>query len=84
MSDEQRADEAASSDSGMTVISIPSDKVDAVLEFLKRLDDVEGDVSGHMLGGGLAAKMSTMTGAAQTGGPAFFQADYSSRDSDLT
>jgi hypothetical protein len=76
--------ENAADEPGMTLISIPTDKVDAVLAFLQSLDDDGDDVSGHMLGGGiLKSPIKTMTGASQTGGPAIFEADYSSSDSDL-
>jgi hypothetical protein len=52
---------------GLTVIEIPADKIQQVIEFVEGLDIDDADVSGHMIsvgggfGGGLAAKMSTST-----------------------
>ncbi|HEX3723288.1 MAG TPA: hypothetical protein VHV31_10880 [Nitrolancea sp.] len=51
----------------LTVIQIPADKVQQVIEFVEGLDTSESDVTGHMIslgggfGGGLGAKMSTST-----------------------
>jgi hypothetical protein len=51
---------------GLTVITIPTDKVQQVIDFVEGLEADETDVTGHMIpgggfGGGLGAKMSTNT-----------------------
>lgn len=51
----------------LTVIQIPTDKMQQVIEFVEGLETDETDVTGHMIsggggfGGGLGAKMSTST-----------------------
>ncbi|MGA7672931.1 MAG: hypothetical protein WBW04_21115 [Nitrolancea sp.] len=85
MAEKQSTGEYQSTELGTTLIRVPSDKVDAIMEFLASLDAAdEEDVRGHMLGGGLLKPSTqTMTGGTRTGGPAFFEADYTSNDSDL-
>ena len=58
---------------GLTVIQIPTDKVQQVIGYLQGLETNETDVTGHMIsrggfggGGGLAEKMSTSTGCQST------------------
>jgi len=76
---------------GLTVVTIPSDKTQAVLDFVESLGTTEGDVSGHMLSGGLAGgigggalsakKGRTLSGCWQTGGTGF-GTDWSCSDTD--
>jgi len=56
---------------GLTVIAIPANQTQAVIDFVATLETTETDVTGHMLsrgmiggigGGALGAKMSTSTG----------------------
>ena len=64
----------------MTVVTVPGNNVQEVLDFVAGLEKEEGDVSGHMisrgalgsLGGGLAAKGGrSLTGCNTTGGTEF-------------
>ncbi len=86
MAEEKSTGKNEATDSGTTLIRVPSDKVDAIMEFLASLDaNDEEDVRGHMLQGGglLKPRTQTMTGGTRTGGPAIFQSDVSSNDTDL-
>jgi hypothetical protein len=51
MTEEQQTQSDTPNDSGLTTISIPSDKAQAVLEFIATLNSEEDDVAGLMLGG---------------------------------
>jgi hypothetical protein len=75
----------------LTVVTIPSDKTQAVLDFVESLETAVGDVSGHMLSGGalggiggpLSAKNGrTLSGCWQTGGT-FDGTDWSCSDTDV-
>jgi hypothetical protein len=75
----------------LTVVAIPPDKVQAVIDFVESLTTDETDVSGHMLstgalggisGGALSAKQGrTLSGCWQTGGPAY-GTDWNCSDTD--
>ena len=75
---------------GFTVLTIPTDHTQAVLDFVDSLETDETDVTGHMLstgmfggigGGALAAKGRTLSGCSQTGGTAF-GTDWNCSDTD--
>ncbi|MGA7672934.1 MAG: hypothetical protein WBW04_21130 [Nitrolancea sp.] len=83
MADDKRTGQ---SDSGeptagdMTVVTVPANNVQEVLDFVAGLEKEEADVSGHMIsggalgsfGGGLAAKGGrSLTGCNTTGGTEF-------------
>ncbi len=52
---ENKTDDSSTSDQGgLTVITIPDDKVQAVIGFLAGLEGEEDEVSGHMISGALA------------------------------
>ncbi len=83
MADNDRAG-GSNSDSAtgeeMTVVTVPENHVQQVLDFVAGLEKEEADVSGHMisrgalgsLGGGLAAKGGrSLTGCNTTGGTEF-------------
>jgi hypothetical protein len=59
-------------ETGLTVVAVPDDQAQAVIDFVRTLEAEETDVTGHMIpggggfGGGLAFKHSTDTGCAQT------------------
>jgi hypothetical protein len=86
--DESTPEAVDASDEGpYTVVAIPEDRTQQVLDFIGRLHSGEADVSGHMLSVGLAAGMSsgglmaraqyTMTGCFTT-----VNDDYNCTDSD--
>jgi len=74
----------------LTVIAIPTENAQAVIDFVAGLEGDEADVSGHMLsrgpiggiGGPLAAKGRTLSGCWQTGGT-FDGTDWSCSDTDV-
>ena len=76
-------------DGGLTVIAIPTENAQVVIDFVAGLERNEADVSGHMLsrgpigglGGPLAAKGRTLSGCWQTGGT-FDGTDWSCSDTD--
>jgi hypothetical protein len=73
----------------LTVVTIPADRAQAVLDFMASLHSEESDVSGHMLSGRTAGSLGagpvfarnkyTMTGCNLTGE---MMGDYSCTDSD--
>jgi hypothetical protein len=75
----------------LTVVAIPADKAQAVIDFVESLTTEETDVTGHMLstgavggisGSALSAKKGrTLSGCWQTGSPAF-GTDWSCSDTD--
>jgi hypothetical protein len=89
--DEPMRDESSAEEEPLTIMTIPEDKAQAVLDFVASLQGDEADVSGHMLStrlsGGLGAgplyarSKYTMTGCKTTGE---YLDDYSCSDSDQT
>lgn len=81
-------DEDKTREDRLTVVAVPDEHAQAVIDFVASLDNDEADVSGHMLsrggiggiGGPLAAKGRSLTGCWQTGGTEF--PDWSCSDSD--
>jgi len=61
-------------ESGLTVVTVPAEHAQAVIDFVAGLDIEDSEVSGHMISGGtavfgggvLAAKMTTSTGCTQS------------------
>lgn len=62
-------------ETGLTVVAVPADKAQAVIDFVRTLEAEETDVTGHMLSRGmiggigagtLAMKRRTDTGCVQT------------------
>ncbi len=61
-------------ESGLTVVTVPAEHAQAVIDFVAGLENEETDVSGHMISGGMAggfggalsAKMTTSTGCSQS------------------
>lgn len=61
-------------ETGITVVAVPTDQAQAVIDFVRTLETEETDVTGHMISrggianpfGGLAWKHSTDTGCVQT------------------
>lgn len=63
-------------ETGVTVVAVPSDQAQAVIDFVRTLETEETDVTGHMIPrgggigggsfGGLSVKHSTDTGCVQT------------------
>ena len=51
MSEDKTAQGATADDSGGATISIPKDKVQAVLDFIAALDSEDAEVSGYMMPG---------------------------------
>ncbi len=74
-------DSGESTEGEMTVVTVPANNVQEVLDFVAGLEKEDADVSGHMisggalaggLGGGLAAKGGrSLTGCNTTGGTEF-------------
>ncbi|HEX3721443.1 MAG TPA: hypothetical protein VHV31_01550 [Nitrolancea sp.] len=62
-------------ETGVTVVAVPADQAQAVIDFVRTLETEETDVTGHMIPrggfggssfGGLSVKHSTDTGCVQT------------------
>ena len=60
-------------ESGLTVVTVPAEHAQAVIDFVAGLETEETDVSGHMISrgavggmGALSAKMTTSTGCSQS------------------
>ena len=61
-------------ESGLTIVTVPAEHAQAVIDFVAGLESEDSEVSGHMisggafggLGGALSARMSTSTGCQQT------------------
>jgi hypothetical protein len=68
---------------GLAVIRIPTDKTQAVIDFIADMDGDQDDVSGHMMAlGGTAARQYTMTRcSSQSSG--LFQIDWNCGDNDI-
>jgi len=77
-------------DRGFTVVTIPTEKTQAVLDFVSTLTTEETDVTGHMLstgaaigGGPLQAKMGrTLSSCWRTGAASGPATDWSCSDTD--
>jgi hypothetical protein len=73
----------------LTVVAVPDEQAQAVIEFVASLDSDDADVSGHMLsrgtiggtGGPLAAKGRSLTACWQTGTTDY--PDWSCSDTDI-
>ena len=77
-------------DGGLTVVAVPAEHAQAVIDFVAGLETEATDVTGHMLSRGtiggissgtLAAKGRTLSGCWQTGGT-FDGTDWSCSDTD--
>lgn len=71
---------------GLTIVAVPPDQVQAVIDFLTTLESDTADVSGHMIsnaaiGGGLGVKGRTLTYCGVTGGGITDQ-DWNCSDTD--
>ncbi len=74
--DEKTSNETSerSTEGGLTIVTVPADKAQAVIDFVASLESEDTDVSGHMIsagaiggfGGALSARMTTSTGCLQT------------------
>ena len=87
------APEDVSKVEGHSIIEIPVDKTEAVLEFISTLETEDADISGYMISrggfggfsaGSLAAKQPTETGCVKTGGGmgGIFGTDWNCSDTD--
>ncbi len=90
MADDKTNAGGNSEESGVTVVTVPDDKAQAVLDFVASLESEEADVSGHMItgtrvgaiGGALSAKGGrSLSGCSQTGGTGF-GTDWQCSDTD--
>ncbi|MGA7672937.1 MAG: hypothetical protein WBW04_21145 [Nitrolancea sp.] len=61
-------------ESGLTIVTVPTEQAQAVIDFVAGLESEDSDVSGHMIAGGagafgggaLLARMTTSTGCSQS------------------
>ncbi len=88
---ENKPDLGGDSNEAITVVTVPAEQAQAVLDFVAGLESKDADVSGHMLssgalsrmGGGLAAKDGrTLSGCTMTTGDAEFGRDWQCSDTD--
>ena len=84
------SDSEESTSGDLTVVTIPVNRVQEVLDFVAGLDQEESDVSGHMISGGalagiggnsLLARGRSLSGCTQTGGT-FDGTDWQCSDTD--
>ncbi|MGA7672930.1 MAG: hypothetical protein WBW04_21110 [Nitrolancea sp.] len=71
MSDGEKSGDFGGEENGQSVIAVPADQVQTVLDFIAALESEEGDVTGHMinlgglspLGGGALSVKKRTTGS---------------------
>lgn len=80
MADDKTTGGGNPQEGGLTVVTVPDDKAQAVLDFVASLESEEAEVSGHMIsgarvgaiGGALSARGGrSLSGCSQTGGTGF-------------
>ncbi len=87
---ENKPDQGGDSNEGMTVVTVPTEQAQAVMDFVAGLERDEAEVSGHMISGGalsgfggLAAKGGrTLSNCSQTTGDKIFGRDWQCNDTD--
>jgi hypothetical protein len=65
MSEAEKHDDAAAED-GMTILAIPDEMVQQVLDFVANLQSSDDDVKGHMLSGALSGSYGTVYATTET------------------
>lgn len=88
---EKEPGEGSDSNEIMTIVTVPAQQVQAVLDFVASLERDEAEVSGHMISGGVLAGIGGATAAAagrtlsncsQTTGDKIFGRDWQCNDTD--
>jgi hypothetical protein len=90
MAEETSSGTGTPGEATFTIVPVPEDQVEEVMEFVAGLKNKDTDVSGHMIsggilggfGGGLSAKQSTQSNCVQTFTKGTTGYDWSCTDTD--